>query len=129
MLMVVTASAQTKIYAPTLNSPEDEKVSQMPDVELDWLAVTGITLDITYEAQLATMADFSDAVTYPRTEVTSVQTSDLLFGQTYYWRVRAYDQEEASAWSNIWSFQVTWTLLLTSVPSDGSMVFSNPEVS
>lgn len=128
LLISLTMSAQTRIYAPTLNAPENESRSQMPDVVLDWLAVTGITLDITYEAQLAVTPDFSDAVTFPRTDLTSVQTSDLTFGAFYYWRVRAFDGTLASDWSDVWSFQVTWTVSLTSVPSDGSEVYVNPTI-
>jgi len=128
MLISIALSAQTKIYAPTLKSPDNGKLNQMPDVVIDWLAVTGITLDITYEAQLATQTDFSDAVTFPRTELTSVQTTDLTFGETYFWRVRAFDGELASDWSSVWSFTVVWTPTLRSVPSDGAMVYSNPEI-
>src|SRR3989339_752870 len=90
MLMSLALSAQTKIYAPTLKAPENGKINQMPDVVLDWQAVTGITLDITYEAQLASNIDFNDAVTFPRTDLTSVQTTDLIFGRQYFWRVRAF---------------------------------------
>lgn len=128
LVMSIALSAQTRIYAPTLKAPENGKINQMPNVTLDWLAVTGISLDITYEAQLATSSDFSNAVTYPRSEFTSVQTTDLLFGQKYYWRVRAFDQEIASNWSQTFTFDIAWTLTLRSQPSDGSMVYSNPEI-
>jgi len=128
MLMSLALSAQTKIYAPTLKAPENGKINQMPDVVLDWQAVTGITLDITYEAQLASNIDFSDAVTFPQTDLTSVQTSDLIFGQHYYWRVRAFDQNDPSDWSQTFSFQVVWTVSLRSQPSDGAIVDSDPEI-
>ncbi|MDP2722266.1 MAG: T9SS type A sorting domain-containing protein [Bacteroidales bacterium] len=127
MILAVSLSAQTRIYAPTLKLPVNGDVKQMPDVFLDWLAVTGITLDITYEAQLATTNDFSDPVTYPRTDVTSVQTSDLIFGNQYFWRVRAFDAENASDWSEVFSFQVVWTVSLFK-PNDGAIVESDPEI-
>jgi len=129
LVMSFALSAQTKIYAPTLLSPANEENGMMPDVVLDWLAVTGITLDITYEAQLSTTSDFVDAITFPRTEFTSEQMSELKFGTLYFWRVRAFDGEEASDWSETWSFRITWSPVLTSVPSDGSMVYVNPVVS
>jgi len=129
LVMSLALSAQTKIYAPTLKAPANEENGQMPNVMLDWLAVTGITLDITYEAQLATTPDFADPITFPRTQFTSEQMSELQFGTLYFWRVRAFDGEEASDWSEVWSFRVTWSPILTSVPSDGSMVYVNPVIS
>lgn len=128
MLIAVTMSAQTRIYAPTLNAPVNESRGNAPDVVLDWLAVTGITLDITYEAQLSLTPDFTDAITFPRTDLTSVQTTDLTFGALYFWRVRAFDGANPSEWSETWSFRVVWTVSLTSIPSDGSMVYANPTI-
>ncbi|MFA5419073.1 MAG: YCF48-related protein, partial [Bacteroidales bacterium] len=128
MILTVSLSAQTKIYAPTLKLPVNGDSNQMPDVALDWQAVTGVTLDITYEAQLATTNDFSDAVTFPRTDVTAVQTSNLIFGQRYFWRVRAFDAETASDWSEVFSFQVVWTVSLLK-PNDGVVVYSDTVIS
>lgn len=128
VLISISVVGQTKIYAPNLRAPENSEIDQMPDVVLDWDAVTGTSLEITYEAQLATNSDFTDAVIFPRTDVTAETMSNLLFGGTYYWRVRAYDEEEASNWSEIRSFTVVWTVEMKE-PKDGSLVFANPEIS
>jgi len=126
LLISVSVIGQTKIYAPNLRAPENFETNQMPDVLLDWDAVTGITLDITYEAQLANNPDFTDAVTFDRTDVTALSMSDLLFGGTYYWRVRAYDGDDASGWSDSWSFSVVWNVTMLKPNDADDEIFSNP---
>jgi len=98
LLFSISVFGQSKIYAPNLRAPENMEIDQVPDAMLDWDAVTGITLDITYEAQLATNPEFSDAVTFPQTDVTAQTMSSLLFGGTYYWHVKAFDDGNASGW-------------------------------
>ena len=127
LLFSISVFGQSKIYAPNLTAPDDLEVDQMPDVVLDWDAVTGGTLEITYELQIATNPEFTDAVTFPRTDVTAQAMSKLLFGCTYYWRVRAYDEEMASDWSVTWSFTVIWTVEMDK-PNDGDEVYVNPEI-
>lgn len=128
LLFSISVIGQTKIYAPSLTAPNDLEVDQMPDVVLDWYAVTGGTIEITYEVQIATNPEFTDAVTFPRTEVTAQAMSNLLFGGTYFWRVKAYDEETASDWSVTWSFTVLWAVEMDK-PNDGSEEYINPEIS
>jgi len=127
LLFSISVFGQSKIYAPNLRAPENMEIDQVPDAMLDWDAVTGITLDITYEAQLATNPEFSDAVTFPRTDVTAQTMSSLLFGGTYYWHVKAFDDGNASGWSETWSFTVSWTIEMDD-PNDGATEFTNPEI-
>ncbi|MBC8321781.1 MAG: T9SS type A sorting domain-containing protein [Bacteroidetes bacterium] len=128
ILFSISVFGQAKIYAPTLKAPANSAINQMTNAVLDWDAVTGLTLEITYEAQIATNPQFIDAVTFPRTEVTAKTMSNLLFGGTYYWRVRAYDEEIFSAWSETWSFTVVWSVTMNK-PNDGAMVYANPNIS
>jgi len=128
LLFSISVFGQTKIYAPNLRAPEDMEIEQPPDVILDWDAVTGITLNITYEAQLATNPEFTDAVTFPQTDVTAQVMSNLLFGVTYYWHVKAFDDGAPSGWSDTWSFTVAWTVEMDK-PSNGATVFANPTIS
>ena len=128
LLFSISVFGQSKIYAPNLRAPENMEIDQVPDAMLDWDAVTGITLDITYEAQLATNPEFSDAVTFPQTDVTAQTMSSLLFGGTYYWHVKAFDDGNASGWSETWSFTVSWTIEMDD-PNDGATEFTNPEIS
>ncbi len=119
------------IYPPNLRSPLNEELGQPPDVVLNWDAVTGETLNITYELQLATNPDFSDALVFDKTDLTAVQAENLKFAQTFYWRVRAFDEDTPSEWSETWSFSTAASVRLKTNPgpSIGSMVYANPLIS
>ncbi len=125
LLVSLSVFGQVRIYTPTLNEPENGALDQVPDVLLNWSAVTGDSLVILYEAQLSLTEDFADPITFPKTDVTSENMSNLIFGETYYWRVRAYDGQEVSDWSEIWSFSILNTIALH-MPLDNSMVYANP---
>ena len=114
----ISMSAQTSIYTPELVSPENEDTDQMPDVVLNWNAVTGGAGDITYECKLAMDAAFTDPVTFI-TEFTGVQCEYLLFGTEYFWKVRATDGINTSYWSETWSF-ITFDVVTCWKPNDGS---------
>lgn len=124
LLIGFHASAQLRIYTPTLKAPENGAVDQMPNALLDWDAVTGQGTEILYEVQLAMAEDFSDAITFPTTMVTALETSELLFSQTYFWRVRATDGITTSEWSAPWSFSVVQTVTIDE-PSNASV--QNPD--
>ncbi len=124
LFIAFSVAGQSRIYAPDLRAPEDGDDEQNPNVVLDWDAVTGQNA-ITYEAQIATQEDFSDAVTYPRTDLSAQPTENLFFGQTYFWRVKAYDDNEGSDWSETWSFMVLVTVEIKK-PAMGKEVFANP---
>lgn len=128
VLISISVSAQTKIYAPTLRMPENMAVEQMPNALLDWDAVTGISPVIEYEVQIANNPDFTDAVTFDRTEFTALEMTDLVFGFTYYWHVKAYDGDQGSAWSETWSFSVISAVIMDK-PNEGAEVFANPLIS
>jgi len=125
LFISVSVIGQTKIYAPSLRAPENISIGQMPDVVLDWDAVTGVSIEILYELQLANNPEFVDAVTFAKTNVTAEVMSDLLFGNKYYWRVRAFDGDDVSGWSETWSFDITWTVPNLEVDEE---VFVNPVV-
>ena len=127
LLMSLSVFGQVRVYTPTLNEPENGALDQVPDVLLNWNAVTGDSLVILYEVQLSFTEDFADPITFPQTDLTSEGMSNLMFGDTYYWRVRAYDGEEVSDWSEIWSFGVINTVELDK-PLDNSMVYANPVI-
>ncbi|MBK9292535.1 MAG: T9SS type A sorting domain-containing protein [Bacteroidetes bacterium] len=118
-------SAQTRIYSPALRAPANNATGQMPDVLLDWDAVTGQGFVVTYEVQLARNADFSDAITFPPVTVTALQMNELLFNTVYYWRVRASDGTLTSDWSEPFSFRVTNSVSITG-PANQSNQMPNP---
>jgi hypothetical protein len=104
---LLNVSAQVRIYTPELVSPANGAINQTPDVVLNWNAVTGgNTGIILYDVQLDTDPAFSSPVAFHTELVSAVQTSGLMFGETYYWRVRATDGPDVSEWSATWSFRV-----------------------
>ncbi|NOX86312.1 MAG: T9SS type A sorting domain-containing protein [Chlorobi bacterium] len=127
VLFSVQLMGQSRIYPPNLRSPENGATGQDPLVVLDWDAVTGQTTDITYEAQIATLPDFSDAITFDRTELTAVEFANAEFNKKYYWRVKAYDADEPSGWSEVWSFRIISAVNVKS-PKLGKEVYANPEI-
>ncbi|MDG1135514.1 MAG: T9SS type A sorting domain-containing protein [Bacteroidales bacterium] len=128
VLISVSVFGQSKIYAPNLRSPENMEIDQMPNVLLDWDAVTGVSPVILYELQLDDNMDFTNPFTFNPTDLTALSMSGLLFGGDYFWRVRAYDGNEVSNWSEAWGFTVLWNVTMDK-PNDNSEVFANPEVS
>ena len=129
-LLILSASiyGQERIYSPKLQSPVNLATDQVPNVILDWEAVTGISPIIYYELYLDEDPDFNSPVIFDNLDLTACTMSELIFGQSYYWKVRAYDDnEEYSDWSETRSFTITWTVKLRN-PADGNMVFANPEI-
>ena len=113
-------TAQVRIYTPELNTPVDGAIDQMPDVLLNWKAVTGgNTGIIQYEAWLDTDPEFSNPTGFETEFLTAVKTADLLFSQLYFWKVRAKDGPDVSEWSETRSFRVIQRPVLRS-PNDAS---------
>lgn len=104
VFLSVFSFAQIDIYAPNLKLPENNAENQMPNAILDWDAVAG-SLSICYEVQIDTDSLFSNPVIF-NTELTSVENQFLLFNQKYFWRVRAIDGDDTSAWTETRSFTV-----------------------
>lgn len=128
ILMTVSVFGQSRIYTPNLTAPENMAVDQAPNATLDWEAVTGGAIVIEYELQLAGNPDFSDAITFEKTDLTATTMTNLVFGGMYYWRVRAYDNDLVSDWSEGWSFTVAWSITMDE-PDDGEEVYVNPVIS
>ena len=103
MIMVQITFAQ-KVTVPVLNAPEDEMVDAMPNVILDWQAVSGVG-EISYHIQLAKDDAFSDLVVdEENADISAYYNEYLLFGQNYFWRVKASDDNGTSEWSEVFSF-------------------------
>ena len=117
-LIVATGlAAQPLVYTPTLKSPENAAEKQMPDVTVSWFAISG-SLNLQYQLQIDTTVNFNSTqkIDVVQTLITGYTTQELLFGTTYYWRVRAIDGD-TSYWSEVWSFTVFSTVELNK-PSD-----------
>lgn len=110
--------AQTDILPPNLTTPDNGAIDQMPDVKLDWYASSGVG-PVTYTVEIATNIEFENAVSFT-TSTTELNTSNLKFGENYFWRVNAIDNVGTSDWSDIFSFTVFSRLLLDS-PLNGAV--------
>jgi len=119
VVAILSMSAQSDVYPPTLMEPEDGDDGQMPDVILDWQAVAGSGGIVLYEVQIDITDAFTNPVTFPTTEFSGLQMDLLDFGQEYFWRVRAMEGSETSGWSEAFSFLVFETVDL-SKPNDGA---------
>jgi len=93
-------TTQISLNAPQLVSPANNAVSQVLSLIIDWSDVSTAT---SYEFQYATSAAFS-SYTSGNSTISQSQISGLNMNTTYYWRVRASDGTNLSAWSGIWSF-------------------------
>ncbi len=94
--------AQVRIDTPVLVAPTNAKINQMPDVMLDWNAVTAA---VTYRVQLSRDDSFSNLVFDSVTDLTSIKNKLLDFNLQYYWRVKAIDVNlNESFWTPTWSF-------------------------
>ncbi|MDZ7741420.1 MAG: hypothetical protein U5Q03_06655 [Bacteroidota bacterium] len=118
--------AQSRIYTPELVAPENGEMHKSPDVILNWNAVAGVST-VYYQLRLDIDPDFSDPL-MTITEFSSFKTSELYFGETYYWQVRAWDDEDTSYWSEKRSFQVLNTLELKTPNNNKTDTPPNQEV-
>jgi len=119
MLIVAQISfAQQKVTVPQLQQPENGFEFVMPNAYLDWDAVSGVG-DITYHVQLATDDAFTNLVVDENNlSLTAYYNDYLLFGQQYFWRVEAMDDNGSSGWSEVYSFSV-FSVVDLSKPKDG----------
>ncbi|MBD3241991.1 MAG: hypothetical protein GF331_15485 [Chitinivibrionales bacterium] len=106
-----------------LVSPDSGAVNQPLSLTLQWNAASGAA---GYDVQLATVGDFSTAVTdSPGVSGTSMAISGLANGVTYYWRVRASNVAGAGEWSSVWQLTTIVALPQTvtlDAPVDGAVV-------
>ncbi|MFP4288424.1 MAG: PKD domain-containing protein, partial [Bacteroidales bacterium] len=103
-----TSAATFEILEP-LNPPQAFSLLSPYDVELDiteptftWEAsASPVGSDITYELWLARNTQFNNPIIYSEIEQTSfTPEAPLLDNSTYYWRVRAIDEDGLSTWAN-----------------------------
>lgn len=115
----VLTMAQEKVYAPSLVAPSNGAVNQYVVGLSDWNPVAGAA---TYQVQIDTSSSFTNPVS-AFSSYSAWTYTPLLFGTTYYWRVRAIgiSAGDTSAWSTVWSFTVVDKPTLNT-PFDNSVV-------
>ena len=101
---------------PVLESPFDGAGNLSDGPLLNWKSLESCD---EYEYQIDTSSSFNSIElqtgtpafisSNPDNADTEIQTSGLIHGQKYYWRVRARTNALTTAWSDIWSFTVSET--------------------
>jgi PKD repeat protein len=99
-LLVSWVGMLQEVFAQTLVMPKDAWVQADTLVAFQWNPC--IDADY-YELQVATQADYSDAITE---QIYTTDTTLILFGSTYYWRVRCSIDTEFSSWSYLRTFSI-----------------------
>lgn len=110
--------SQVRINTPVLATPANNAANQFPDVFLNWDAVTGA---YTYRVQLSTDNSFTAIIIDSITELSAVQTNMLLFGQDYFWRVKAFSLSgDSSFWTPYRKFTI-FTKVDLNTPTNNQM--------
>ncbi|MDD3893084.1 MAG: fibronectin type III domain-containing protein, partial [Bacteroidales bacterium] len=117
VLLVLSISSQVfSMEIPVQSTPLNEAIDQNPNVYLYLNTVQGAT---SYDFEFGLNPSFTSSTIINRT-VNYCPTGELLFGETYYWRVRAKNETETTAWSGTWSFTTNPLGAMPSSPSNGS---------
>lgn len=116
VLVALSVSAQIRVLPPVLVLPVNGDFNQMPNVLMDWNPVSG-NGQVMYEFQLDVTDTFSDPLTETLSS-TAYYPADLIFGQEYFWRVKAIDDLGESEWSEVFSFTIFNDIELD-IPGDG----------
>ncbi len=103
------------MFAPTLVAPANNAINQMPNAFMNWSAVPGA---FHYKLQISTDSLFGVSKNYT-TNLTALNTSNLLFNTKYFWRVKAIGVSDSSGWSTVNAFYTIYTVTIVK-PGDSS---------
>tara|TARA_R110000868_G_scaffold306734_4_gene568152 strand:- start:15322 stop:19356 length:4035 start_codon:yes stop_codon:yes gene_type:complete len=99
-----TLSFTTSNLVPTLLSPNNEATDTPTSIDFLWMNISGV---LSFDFQVSKSSSFNtlsiDSTAYSDTVLT---VSDLEFGNSYYWRVRANYTSSTSEWSTTRVFTV-----------------------
>ncbi len=121
LLLLFLAWCSSFTYAilptPAMVSPLHGSSGQNVNVMLDWGNVTGATL---YEYRLSLDPSLTGASNISTGTNSYVNTSNLFFGTSYYWAVRAKSATDSSNWSVIYQFATLDDIAMVG-PSNGAI--------
>jgi hypothetical protein len=109
-----------------LVAPTNGATNQAPNEILDWSLLSGITF---YDYQWDTTALFNSPLLASSSisgGTSQVTTSNLRFGTTYYWRVRARHSADTSSWSFVRFFTTVDQIFQVSPANAATNVGTNP---
>lgn len=113
----------TTLESVDILKPVQGAVNQMPDILLAWTDISGAD---SYVYQLCSDPNFTFPCITGIISNDSVVVPDLFFGNTYYWRVKAANYSDTTAWSDTRDFEVINTVLLTTPTLGDSAAGSLP---
>lgn len=99
------------INTPVLGFPNASATSVPVSITFSWSSITGNTQ---YQLQLDTLNTFQSPVRDLVTTAVTQKVKDLRFGKLYYWRVRAIQNTDTSAWTTVRNFTTFNTITFTS---------------
>ncbi len=100
-------SANT-MFPPTLTTPTNGAVNQMPNTFLNWAAVPGA---FSYKIQVSLDSLFITSSNFT-TNLTAYTLSHLLFNSKYFWRVKAIGVSDSSDWCIAGKFYIISTVTI-----------------
>jgi len=109
----------------TLNTPNNNATNQMLDALLKWKAVGGI---LNYEFEIASDVNFNTLVFSGETNEIETNSAFLMFGNDYWWRVRARHQNDTTGWGEPRKFTTINTVILKSPSNDQLNVARTPSM-
>jgi len=115
----------TGLARTVLNLPEDgaDKLSQ-DEVVIRWFKTDGAD---SYKVQVSQNDSFTNMfVEDSLGDEDRLALKDLTPGQTYHWRVKAYDEGVSNDWSEVWSFTIQPETSVQFANESGISVYPNP---
>jgi hypothetical protein len=105
---------------PELISPGSGAIAVEIEPQLIWSQLEG---NLTYTVEISTDDSFADAeFVHLGLETTTLFAPDLEYYATYYWRVRAENQNGTGEWSESWDFMTTPSEPEISEQSEGAII-------
>ena len=123
IILMHTAVSFGQLTAPSLNSPNDNITGAYTRQYMSWgriSAATGYTLQVDTAATFDSPLLYSVEHTNTSSSTQGRHVNDLRYGTQYYWRVRAYNATDTSAWSVVRTLTTTGKVFLnySNTPAD-----------
>ncbi|MFH1420393.1 MAG: C2H2-type zinc finger protein, partial [Candidatus Aenigmatarchaeota archaeon] len=111
--------------APTLTAPLNNTLRAIANASLVWENTTSLDIDndtITYVVQIANDSTFSTFIFNGSTTAVSY-TNYSLPDANVYWRIRSFDQQNYSAWSEYYMLKIIRATLNITSPSNNLTIY------
>lgn len=97
---------------PVLLQPTNNWTNGMPHQRFLWNALASLE-PVTYILELSDNVDMNNVTSYESLMLPEIYVSDLVYGSTYFWRVKAKTASATSVYSDVFSFKVISTISLS----------------